>query len=646
MSVPRLPPATALGVIALAGWAVLAATGGGIDVGDGLPGGGPTGAFLALALGAPLAAVCALLAWRMAALRSGPARLALAGAGGLVAWSALSILWAAGPDLAWIDANRAAIGLCALVTGAALGSLIPRAPRAFGLGITAAAALPLAWALAIKVFPAALGDDRDLARLADPLGYWNGLALLAVFAVPGLLWLATCRAGERIPGGEAIAGAGLAAVGVVVLLTYSRGGIMAGALACAVALAVLPHRGRGLAALAAGAAGAALPAAYGLTAPELTTDQLPVAVRESAGLQFGWRLVVGLAVGAALAWVLPRAAARVGLEGRRARRAGVIALTVLVVGCLVAAVGTGAGRDWVGDRWTEVRGEGGDAVANDPGRIVNASGNQRAAWWGQAWRGFLDAPLTGQGAGGFRLVHLQERRIDNDRLLTVEPHDLVLRTASGLGLVGVLLLAALIAGVVWAVLRAMVDDPRPELALPLALLAAFALQSCIDWTWAVPALTIPAFAAGGVVLAAAAPGVARGARRPGGPAAAGIAALALVAAVSALLPWWSVRLTDQASAALADGRPRLALQKAEEAQARNPLALDPLRMKAAAYTALGRPARAYGAYIEMTRVQPDNPAAWRALARFLGNDPRAVGAWREVLRLDPRDGDAAAEIGG
>ncbi|MEZ0284375.1 MAG: hypothetical protein ACAH79_03965, partial [Thermoleophilia bacterium] len=46
-----------IGIAALAGWSALAAAGGGIDPGAGLGGGGPTGAFLALALGAPLAAL-------------------------------------------------------------------------------------------------------------------------------------------------------------------------------------------------------------------------------------------------------------------------------------------------------------------------------------------------------------------------------------------------------------------------------------------------------------------------------------------------------------------------------------------------------------------------------------------------------------
>ena len=143
---------------------------------------------------------------------------------------------------------------------------------------------------------------------------------------------------------------------------------------------------------------------------------------------------------------------------------------------------------------SELRGEGGDAVANDPGRLVSTAGNQRRAWWGEAWRGFEDSPLLGQGAGGFALVHLQERRNSDDALATREPHDTALRFLSGTGLVG-FAFAALLGAVVWGVLRA-APGGAPEIGLPLAVLAAFALQAAIDWSWAIPALTVPALGGG------------------------------------------------------------------------------------------------------------------------------------------------------
>lgn len=642
----RLGAPAAIGLAALAGWAGVAVAGGGIDPGDGLGGPGPTAAAIALAAGAPLAAAAALLAWGRPALRARPSLLALAAAAGTVAWSALSILWAAGPDLAWIDANRAAVGLVALTLGLALGALLPRAPAALGLGVAVAALAPIAVALAGKILPGALGSDDDLARLAEPVGYWNALALIAAMAVPGLVWLAAAPDAPRL--GPPLAGAGLALVALTVLLTYSRGGVLAALAAAAVALACTPRRAAGAAALIAGAAGAAWPAAAALTDPLLNADRVPVDLREEAGAWLGLRLAVGLALAALLAPLLARWWARLRIDRRRARRVVALGAAVLALGA-AAALASPAGRDWGGDRVSEFRGEGGDAVANDPGRLVNAAGNQRKAWWGEAWRAFRDDPLLGQGAGGFPLVHLGQREVGDDSLNAREPHDLVLRTMSGLGLPGLALLLALIGAVVWAVLRlAAGGSAGPEIGMPLAILAAFALQAAVDWSWAIPALTIPALAAAGVLLARAAPAAparSRFRRRPG-PLAAGAGAAAVVVAIaSAALPWWSARAVAEGREALAAGRPEAALDHAAAARAANPLSLGPVLLRAAARSDLGEPARALGAYRRAARLQPDNPAAWRALAVFLGRDPRARDAWREVRRLDPQDAEAALRGG-
>lgn len=634
----RMRVARALGLAALAGWSLLAVGGGGIDPGDGLGGPGPRSAFLALALGAPLAAAALALAWDGRALRSGPARVALVGAGGMTAWAALSILWAAAPDLAWIDANRQAIALCALVAGIALGALVPGAPRLFALGLSVAAALPVGVALGTKILPGVLGADDDLARLSAPVGYWNALALVAVFAVPGLLWLAagTRPARWAVP----VAAAGLCAVLVTVILTYSRGGVLSLVAAVALTLAVLPRRGTGLAVLAAAALGAILPAAFALTDPALSTDQIPTSLREGAGAGLGWRLALGLAVAAAVAVGVLRLVGDRRLDPARLRRGAFIGAAAVV---LVGAAGVWAvapARDWAGDRVAEFRGDEGDAVANDPSRLVNAAGNQRRGWWEEAWRSFTDAPLTGQGAGGFALVHRAERAVGGDALNAREPHGVIPRFLSGTGLVGLALFVALIAAAVWATIRT-AGRAGPETGLPLAVLAAFLLQAVVDWSWAVPALTVPALAAVGLVIAAAAPGLRAGPDRPSGVATGAMTALALAAVVSATLPWWSAHLTAAGEEALADGRPRVALRDARGAHAANPLSIAPLMLRARAYDALDQRSRALGAYREATRLQPDNPAAWRSLALFLEPDRAAIPAWTQVRRLDPRDPDAS-----
>jgi hypothetical protein len=584
-----------------------------------------------------------VLAWDRAALRAWPSRLALATMAGLAAWSALSIVWADAPDLAWIDADRQAIGLCALALGIALGAILPGAPRLFGLALAAGAALPIALALGTKILPGWLGSDSDLARLAEPVGYWNALAMVAALAAPGLLWLA--GGAERPRWGAPVAGAGLAAVLVTVLLTYSRGGLLALLMAVGVTFAFLPRRGAGLAALAAGAVGCALPAAYALTDPLLSTDQIPTALREGAGGGLAWRLAIGLAAGAVLAPVLARWLTGLDLDGAQVRRVAVVVLAVAVVGLVGAFAASGHARGWAGDRVAEFRGEGGDAVANDPGRLVNASGNQRRGWWVEAWRGFEEAPVVGTGAGGFPLLHLQQRASGDDALNTRESHDIALRTLSGTGIIGLALLVGLIVAVVAGVLRAADRHPGPEIGLPLAVLAAFAFQAAVDWSWAIPALSVPALGAAGVVLAAAAPGAAERARRPGPLAAGALAALVVIAVLSTALPWWSGRLTRAGGDALAEGRPSDAASLARDARVANPLSPAPLLLLGQAYTDLSDLPRALGAYQAATRLQPENPATWRALAIFLGPDRTAGSAWRQVHRLDPQDPEAAIRAG-
>jgi cytochrome c-type biogenesis protein CcmH/NrfG len=118
-----------------------------------------------------------------------------------------------------------------------------------------------------------------------------------------------------------------------------------------------------------------------------------------------------------------------------------------------------------------------------------------------------------------------------------------------------------------------------------------------------------------------------------------------VAVLSAALPWWSTRVTREGDAALADGRAAEAVDLARDARAANPLSTPPLLLLGQAYTDLNDLARALGAYQAATRLQPENPETWRALAIFLGPDGTAAAAWRQVHRLDPQDPEAAIRAG-
>jgi O-antigen ligase len=133
---------------------------------------------------------------------------ALAALAGLVAWAALSASWSLSVPLSVLDAQRLLVPLAALAAFVAL-----RAGAGALAGVAAAATLASAWNLLTRA-----GASSDLGADALPLGYGNGVAILAGI---GLL-LALGLARERR--GWLLACVPLAAV---LLVTDSRGTLLA-----------------------------------------------------------------------------------------------------------------------------------------------------------------------------------------------------------------------------------------------------------------------------------------------------------------------------------------------------------------------------------------------------------------------------------
>jgi hypothetical protein len=625
------------GVVLFAAWTVLTVLSGGIDLGDGLATRGATAAMLAMLVAAPFTAWAVMRAQGRAALRSGPALLAIAGIAGLTVWAAVSIIWALAGDLAWTEANRMVLAALALVLGICLGALVPRAQERFAIALTVATAPVIIWALLARSLPTVFGSDYEPSRLQAPVGYWNALALVCVLAVPGLLWWAGRQGSdERDVMGAA---AGIAVAVTTLVLTYSRGGLLALILVLVIVIGLMPGRVRQLSAVIGGLAGAILPTWYGLTTDALTDDALIAADRSDAGLGLLWRVVAALIIAGAVAW-----AAQKLLGGRLTRRrVGVGALAVLVLGVAVAG-GYALAKprevgSWISARSAEIAGTS-PGLANTPGRLGSLDTNQRIEWWREAARSVKESPVIGEGAGSFPLVHLRERATGEDRLNVRQPHNLVLEIASGLGVVGLALLASLIGGIAWAAVRAWQDRAPPTTALPLAVVAAFLLQSQLDWTWTVPALTMAAMAAGGVIIAAAAPGPAPPGKDLPRAAVAGAWAVVPVLMLSALLPWWSQEKVAAGNQAISAGQPAVAGQRAAEASDLNPLAIQPWLLRARAAALMDNPLGMRDAAHRATEVQPDNPAGWSLLAIAYGDTPEGAAAWRRVLVLNPQDSRA------
>ena len=161
---------------------------------------------------------------------------ALAGFALLAAYTAVSVVWSIAPSDSWIEASRTLSYLSLFAGAMALVRLAPRRWPALLHGIALACVVVCAWALLTKVFPGALAETERYARLRAPFGYWNAVGLMAALGVPPLLWLGARRSGHAAA--NALAWPGIALLVVCLMLSYSRGAL----LALAVGPAVLVRR--------------------------------------------------------------------------------------------------------------------------------------------------------------------------------------------------------------------------------------------------------------------------------------------------------------------------------------------------------------------------------------------------------------------
>ena len=582
---------------------------------------------------AVLAAAAVAVRWLPRPDRAG--MVFLAGLGGFVLWTGLSILWSLEPDRSWSYFNRSAVYLAFALVGLGLGALVSRAPRLVAWGLVLAFGAVLGWALLGKVFPDLDPDGARVARLRGSLGYWNALALLAAMALPVSLW-AAARRGH--PAAARAAGALVFYLATVaLLLTYSRGGAIVALVALGLWLALGSPRLESVV-TAVGAGGVGLLVAFaGFALPGISEEQQPEDVRADDGLLFGLVLVVAAVVVVAAAFLGSRREARRPLDVRLRRRLGrataVAACVVLVAAFSVGVARAGNPVDWVRDAFSEFSDPIDPTLEDDPGRFVELSSNTRWSWWGDALEVFREHPIAGAGAGAFDVAR---RPFREDTLAPVEPHSLPLQFLAELGVVGFLLLAVFAAAAAVGIAGALrtAGDERPVLAALTVVAAAYAVDGLAEFTWDFLALSGPFFLVVGLLLGRGAPTTRL---RP--LSSIWTAAVAAVLLVSLVLPWLAARTVDEARSAIAD--PERSARLAEEAHDLNPLAVEPLLLWADADEARGNYEEARRLLVDAVELQPENPRTWRELGEFELEVLERPNVAREYLararELDPQD---------
>ena len=528
----------------------------------------------------------------------------LAALAGLGALTALSILWSLHPADSWVETNRTFAYVAAFAAGVAAVRLAWNRWPAVLWGILLGLLAVSAYGLATKVAPAWLSPDEIYARLREPYGYWNAVGVTAAMAIPLCLWVGTRKPGRDNVG--LLAYPMVALFIVTMLLSFSRGSIIAAIVGVGLWLAIVPVRLRTLALLIPSVLAAAAVTAWAFTRSALTDDRVALADRKSAGIEFGLILLAMVLLTLAAGYVIQRLAEERPLSERDRRRVGKVAIGALCAVPLIALAALAFSDRGIGgtisDRWHDLT-TAQSTPQNSPGRLIQ-TGNVRPIYWSRAIDVWQAHEVAGAGAGSFAQAQLQYRKQPAQGL---HAHGYVHQTLADLGLIGLAVSAvALVAWLFAAAVtlgfgrRRRLTEWSPERTglAALALVAiVFGVHSTLDWTWFVPAVAVTGlFAAGWIAgrgpIAAAAgedapvdrtralwanpPALPRGAalyRRLA--VAAGIVALGVLVSLAVLEPWRSEQKGNDALDLLAKGDFPAARAAANHAKEIDPLTVDP-----------------------------------------------------------------------
>lgn len=623
----------------------------------------------------------------------GAASLGLFGA--LAAFTLLSVSWSVQPASSWLDTNLTLAYLATYAGGLALARIAPGRWGAILGAMVVASVVVSAYALLAKVFPTTIDANQTLlgARLSSPFGYWNALGLMAGLGLPACLWLGA-RRGESPILLRALSVPAIAALVAVILLSYSRGALLAAVVGLAWWFVLVPLRLRGALVLALGAAAGGAVMLWAIGTPGITSDGQSTQAQISAGHTFGVVLVVMLLVsfGAGLAAAL--ATERVELSAHDRWRGGAVLLAVLACVPVAGVVGLSASsRGLTGEisrGWTLLTNSSVGSGGQTASRLL-APDNSHARYWSQGIKVGEHAMLKGVGGLGFATASL---RYSGRQGAAAHAHSYLIQTFADFGLIGLAVSIALVGAWAVAVRRAVslrrpslrwlqsrgregAGEPVPERAAEraglltlVAVVLIFGVHAAIDWTWFVPGVAVPALVCAGWLAGRGplAEPVQRAPRRErevapesSGPreaiaavrraflAAPGqIAAVAAIAAIALLGAWtiWqplrSANADAASLAALSGGHLAAALADARSAAAADPLSIDPLSYESSIYSALGENAAAHAALEADVALQPANPATWLQLGQYdaspnVGQPREAIAALQAELYLFPND---------
>ena len=557
-------------------------------------------------------------------------------------WTALGFTWTESSEQTMVEVTRVLtyLGVLALALSNRGPGTIERVAAGVGSAIAIVALVALLSRLHPSWFPENTAADFlpiTRERLSYPLGYWNGLAALIVMGIPIVLAAATY---SRRLVTSALAAAVLPAMALTAFYTLSRGGAVELAVALTVLFLLAPRRLNLLPTLAITGAGAALLIVLATGLDSLEDGLVTGSAQAQGDEMLLLTLVVCTAVGflqAAYRGVMPEGIGPVGRDAVIATAA--IAGVAVVIG-VASAVAAGA-PDELSDSWQEFK----SPTIDERGatRFVSASGTGRYQHWDAALDAGESEPLTGIGPGAYEFWWSRTNDLEN--FFVRDAHSLYLETFGEAGVVGLLILLAFIATLVWAAVSAARRSGRHRAVIAgvAASCAAYLTASAIDWVWELAAVTAAFLLLGGAILTTRDQverdeSEDREARR-GLPGRVVLAAAAVVALVVIAIPLTAAKSITDSEQAVAAGDLDEALDKADDAAGLQPYAATPSLQRAIVLELEGDIDAAAVEAREASRQESTNWQTWLVLSRLearLGNADEALAAYRNARSLNPQ----------
>ncbi len=556
--------------------------------------------------------------------------------GGLLAtftaWTFASTWWAESAENAFVEFNRASMFLAIFLIAVFAGTRgnVRRWADGLAVGVVGIAVV----ALVSRTFPSTFSLQGFpvflpgvATRLSFPVGYWNGLAILAGFAYP--LWFGLAlRATRWWTRGLALMP--FPPLAAVIYLTSSRGGVAAAWVGAIGFVAVTVRRWTAIGVVLAAGAGSI--AAISVLLPRSELVDGPLRSHEAAAQGHeAFVLILLSSLGTSGLYALGHR-----LFGKLAPSPALsrVVLAAVVLALVATAFASHPAQRFETFKQLPVASRSADAGLVRS-HLLSGSGSGRWQFWTAALHEWESAPVVGRGAGSYEAWWAEHASFS---YFVRNAHSLYLEVLGELGLIGFLLLGGAFAcGGIFAVRNTLrrAGDERVVAASLVGVVAAFYVGAGIDWIWQLTALSAIGLVCLGLLIGPAISAVelhrvrgearARRGRLPGfavGAAALGLGWFALCAQA---IPWLTDLQIKESTAAVERNDGTSALKHALDAKNLQPWAASP--------------------YLQAALVQEqrlDLPDARKWIGEAIERNSIDWRLWLVAARIETKAGDIAA----